>query len=89
MTEGAVNFQPANSEAIRFDLSIVQLAKPSSSDLSDRRPRVGIAVINAFESNNFPQHAAGTIKWEFKGGEHPLWLGAGLVPRTRNAPFIG
>ncbi|MGZ8466653.1 MAG: hypothetical protein ACXWXT_14010, partial [Candidatus Binatia bacterium] len=25
---------------------------------------------------------------ESKGGEHPLWSRAGLIPRTRNALFI-
>jgi hypothetical protein len=49
MTEEAVDFPPANSEALRFDLKVVQLAIPSSSDLLNRRPSVGIAVINAFE----------------------------------------
>jgi len=49
MTEGAINFQPAISEALRFDLKVVQLAKPSSNDLLDRRPRVGMTVINLFE----------------------------------------
>ena len=49
MTEGAVDFRSTNSEPLRFELRVVQLAKHSGSDLLDRRPSVGMAVINAFE----------------------------------------
>ena len=28
------------------------------------------------------------FKGKSKGGEHPLWSLAGLIPRTPNAPFI-
>src|SRR5262245_10696936 len=73
---------------LRYWIYTRRLQGMASSQRAKRRRFEFRVPSSRDESHNSRSLLLASLVWESKGGEHPLWSSAGLIPRMRNAWFI-